>query len=101
MYNVPPEDVFPFVWEPDSHPALEEIKRHYSSAEWLRRVSVLWSQESNRANSNADIRSENFNLIRVLGSSITIVSGQYLTCRTLQQRLMVQITWNKPSNSWM
>ncbi len=61
------------LWEEDSRPLIESIESELADGRWFQQVAALWSQESNRANSSADLRTEHFHLIKMLGEKYSVI----------------------------
>jgi hypothetical protein len=54
-------------WEDSSSPVLRSIDSIVSEPQWIQQLVLQWSQESNRANSNTDVRGDNFQLVKMIG----------------------------------
>jgi hypothetical protein len=65
-YHAPAAGDFRDTWEDASKDVIAAIRSQLSAGQWFQQVATLWSQESNRAHSSADLRTEHFMLIKML-----------------------------------
>ena len=60
------------IWETSSITLLQCIENLLSDTQWIQEILLLWGQESNRANSNADVRNDNYQFVKMIGQSLFI-----------------------------
>jgi proteasome activator subunit 4 len=54
-------------WEPDSQAVLRTIKEIIQNDDYFDKLTLLWSQETNRSSKKVDLRTENLTFIKSLG----------------------------------
>ena len=75
-----------FEWEHGSRTALQAIDNCLLDASWFKQLAALWGQESNRSHSSADIRSDNFQFVKMIG-------GTVYSCQCLHANSTSEIIW--------
>ena len=68
----------PFVWDKESQPALDILESTLLQPENLKKLILLWSQETGKGTGNLDIRMENVCLVKSAGRQFYPLERFYL-----------------------